>query len=157
MCLNLSKEMCQSMLSTHTTQKSPNASIILNKEPRRKKTLWQCCVKWNVSHFSCSYPFDVHMHWSQKLATSCAMRISFFIFRMTFSWDSTESLFCLAQVNPFFVHFTQKFPFVPTIVFFFRIPHTEDRNREKIPNECPFCKVISILFVCIMQAIYEIV
>lgn len=40
MCLHRSKEMCQSMLSTHTIQKSPNASIILNKEPMRKKKLF---------------------------------------------------------------------------------------------------------------------
>lgn len=83
-------------------------------------------------------------------------------FQMTIS---TESLFCLARVNPFFVWFTQKI----SLSFFLHmafLERSEDhlvwaltekdklQENERMGN---FCNVISLLFVCIMQAIYEIV
>lgn len=118
---------------------------------------------------------------------------------MTISCCSTESLFCLARVNPFLCSFTQKkFPFQFHFCTFrcsfsfylfrsffslllsrqlsFEFPIERNiflslficcsrihfpsmdlpKKRCKLFNFLYFCNVILLLFVCIMQAIYEI-
>lgn len=138
---------------------------------------WQCCVKWNVPYYAldkhialaCLSGLHIFMpfvpivtHPRKKIAMSCAYE---FIPQMTFSSASAESLFCSTELilSLFILYiFTQKICFCAHLVsIFFVFEHIySTRDERKWKDQCKnvhFCKVISLLFVCIMQAIYEIV
>lgn len=114
------------------------------KNVTKNSIFWQCCVKWNVSYYALdkririvcvvctcfgtlSGLYNIHLVscWplfnvkkrerEKKLATSCA----YYTNDLFIGFSRIVVLF--GRVNPFFVHFTQKFSlyFFPSVHIFF--------------------------------------